>query len=94
MLKERRAYEARLDRQLAAWGTDLEDLKCRTRDVTLDGMMKFDQVLATLKRKHAEASVHLRELKEASDAGWDQVKVGTEKAWEEFMELFQHSSEH
>ena len=94
MLKDRKAYEAKLDRQLTAWGVDLEDLKSRTKEVTVDGMMKFDQALAVLKSRHDQASMHLRHLKASSDEAWEQLKAGTEEAWAEFKALLKHASEH
>jgi hypothetical protein len=90
MLKDRKAYEARLDEQLAGWGADIEVFKIKAKGVSVDGMMKFDQTVAALKQKHQEAGVQLRNLKEVGDEAWVQVMAATEKAWEEFKVAFQN----
>jgi hypothetical protein len=88
MLKDREAYEARLDEQLARWGADLEKLRDKAKVAGVDGMMKYDETVEALKQKHADASVHLGRLKAAGDDTWEQVKTGLEKGWEEFKALF------
>ena len=88
MLKDREAYEAKLEAQLTVWGQDLEGFKGRAKELTVDGMMQYDRTLEAMKRKHLEAGVHLRNLKETRDETWDQVRLGTEKAWVEIKALF------
>jgi len=92
MLKDRQAYEARLDQQFAKWDADLEILKARARDTSVDGMMKFDETVETLKRKQAEAGVHLARLKASGDDTWEQVKTGLDTAWDEVRALFGRTS--
>jgi hypothetical protein len=88
MLKDREAYEAKLDEQLANWEADIERFKVKAKSVGVDGMMKFDQAIEQMQRKGAEARVHLGNLKTASDDTWEQVKAGSEKAWGEFKAIF------
>ena len=89
MLKDRKAYETRLDEQLAAWGAGIARLKAKAKVASVDGMMKVDETLDTLKARHGEASVHLHQLKATGDETWEHVKVGTEKAWVELKALFE-----
>ena len=90
MLKDRQAYETRLDEQLNAWDADLQSFKEKAKSASVDGMMKYDQAVQALKHKHEEAGRYLAELKATSDDTWEQVKAGTEKAWSELKALFQH----
>jgi len=90
MLKDREAYEAKLDEQLAAWEADIERLKLKAKGVGVDGMMKFDQAIERMQCKRTEARVHLGNLKAASDDTWEQVKAGSEKAWAEFKAIFKN----
>jgi hypothetical protein len=93
MLRDRKAYEAILDQQMADWGVGLEAFKLKAKGVGVDGMIKYDQTLEALQRKHEEAGTHLANLKDAGEETWEQVKVGTDKAWGEFKALFKHASE-
>lgn len=92
MLKDRQAYEAKLDEQFAKWDADIEALKARARDASVDGMIKYDETVETLKRKKAEAGVHLARLKASGDDTWEQVKAGLDTAWDEVKALFGHTT--
>jgi hypothetical protein len=91
MLKDRKAYEARLDEQLASWEAEIERFKVKAKGVGVDGMMKFDQAIELMQRKNGEARVHLDNLKTTGDDTWEQVKSATEKAWAEFKAIFKSS---
>jgi hypothetical protein len=90
MLINRKAYEERLDAQLAQWTADIAAFKARAKDVSVDGMIKFDRTLEFLKVRHAEASVHLHNLKAAGDDTWDHLRAGTDRAWHELKAVFKH----
>lgn len=90
MLKDRKAYEERLEAQLAGWSADLALFKAKAKDVSVDGMMKLDRTLEAMKRRHEEAGVHLHNLKDAGDDTWIHVKAGTDRAWRELKAVFKH----
>ena len=90
MLKDRKAYEDRLDAQLAEWTANLADFKAKAKVASVDGMIKVDETLEALKQRHAEAAVHLHNLKATGDDTWLQVKAGTDKAWRELKAMFKH----
>jgi predicted methyltransferase MtxX (methanogen marker protein 4) len=92
MLENRKAYESRLDAQLAQWDADLDVLKAKARRAEVDAMVNYDKAIDALQRKHEEASVHLAKLKEASDETWECVKAGTEKTWHELKAMFHGSA--
>ena len=93
MLQDRQAYEAKLDEQLKGWEEDLAGFKGKAKEMSVDGMMKYDEALAALKKKHGEARVCLHDLKETGDETWEQVKAGTDKAWSEFKAFFKHDAD-
>jgi hypothetical protein len=93
MLKDRKAYETKLDEQLARWDRRLAKLKARTRETSVDAMVKYDQILDSLQRKQEEAGAHLKSLKAASDEGWEEVKTATEKVWSEVMAMAKGSNQ-
>jgi predicted nucleic acid-binding Zn-ribbon protein len=87
MLQDRKAYETKLDAQLAQWKGDLAVLRARTRRVTINAMVQGDQALDALQRKFDEAGSRLGSLKSATDELWENVKKDTDKVWIEFKAL-------
>lgn len=88
MLENRKAYESKLDAQLAQWDADLDVLKAKARRAEVDARVNYDKAIDALQRKHAEAGVHLVKLKAATDETWESVKAGTEKCWHELKAMF------
>jgi hypothetical protein len=93
MLADRKAYETKLDAQLAQWDADLNVLKAMARRAEVDAMVSYDQAIDALQRKHEEAGVYLGKLKAATDETWECAKAGTEKSWYELKAMFHGSAE-
>lgn len=92
MLKNRKAYETKLDAQLAQWKADIDVMKAKTKRTGVDVMVNYDKAIDALDKKHAEASKQLSDLKTATDDAWENVKTGTEKVWSEIKSQFQGSA--
>ena len=88
MLQDRKAYETKLDEQLATWKADLDVLKAKAARAEVDAKAGYDRSLEALDRKYAEASEHLRSLRSATDDAWESIKDHTDKAWEEIKAAF------
>ncbi len=93
MLENRKAYETKLDAQLAQWKAEIDVLKAEARRTSVDVMVNYDRTIDALQAKHEEAGKHLSGLKAASDDAWENVKAGTEKVWREVKSQFQSSPE-
>jgi len=93
MLPDRKAYEDKLDAQLAQWDADLTAFKARVRRTEVDAMIHYDQAVQSLQRGHDQAGIQLGHLKAVSDELWGTVKDGTDKAWQEIRTLFQRSKD-
>lgn len=91
MFEHRKAYETRLDAQLAQWDADIGVLKAKAARAEVDAKIRYDEALTGLQLKHDEVGIHLGKLRAASDETWEAVKAGAEKAWLEFKLLF-HSA--
>jgi hypothetical protein len=89
MLKNRKAFESDLDRQLAQWNADIDVLKAKAKRKEVDAMVHYDKAIDALVRKHDEASHKLQGLKAATDDAWEDLKSGTEKIWLELKALFE-----
>lgn len=93
MLENRKAYETKMDAQLAQWKADIDVLKAKTRRTGVDVMVNYDKAIDAMQGKHDEASKLLRELEAATDEAWENVKAGTEKVWLELKAEFQSPAE-
>lgn len=91
MLKNRKAYESKLDIQLARWAADLHVLKAKAARAEVDAKVSYDQAIDAMQHKHDDAGKHLQALKTATDEAWENVKTGTEKVWCEVKALFESS---
>jgi len=92
MLKDRKIYESNLEAQLAQWKADIDVLKAKAKRAEVGLMVKYDQGLDALQKKHDGAGQQLEKLKIASDDAWEGAKTSTEKVWGEFKALFQSSA--
>ena len=92
MLKDRKIYESNLEAQLAQWKADIDVLKAKGKRAEVGLMVKYDQSLDALQKKHEAAGKQLGKLKLAGDDAWDGAKTSTEKVWGEFKALFQSST--
>ena len=88
MLKDRKAYEDKLDEQLAGWGEDLEAFMTKAKGLGVDGMIRFDHSVEAVKQRLHDAGLHLQDLKATGDDRWEHVKAGTDKIWQDIKDLF------
>jgi multidrug resistance efflux pump len=89
MRMDRKAYESKLDEELARWKADIDLIKAKGKRAEVEAMDRYDQAIDALQRKHEEAETQLRRLKTASDEAWEGLKDRTEEIWLEFKALFQ-----
>ena len=83
MKDERKAYEEKLDAQLAEWNARIALLKAKDENAKADAKMDYYKIIEALEHKQGEAKAKLAELKTAGDEAWEAVKEGVEKSWAE-----------
>ncbi len=93
MLEQRKAYENKLQAQLALWKADIDVLQAKAGRAEVSAKIQYDKVIDSLQRTHAEADQRLRSLQDVGDEAWEGMKTGTEKAWTEFRTLFHKAKE-
>ncbi len=93
MLENRKAYESKLEAQLAQWEAEIDVLKAKAKRQGVDAMVGYDKTIDALQRKREEIKNHLLNLKGASDDTWESMKAGAEQAWLELKAMVRGSSE-
>ncbi len=80
-MDKREEYEKRLEAELNEWSAKIDVLKAKAAKTKSDVEINFSEEIAILEAKKKSAGKKLRELQEAGDGAWDDMKTGIEKAW-------------
>jgi hypothetical protein len=89
MNDKRKAYEEKLDAELKEWNAEIELLKAKAANVTAGMKIDYNETINVLQHKQTEVRKRLQELQAASDAAWEDLKIGLEKAWFEVRTAYQ-----
>jgi hypothetical protein len=78
VIKDREAYESKLEALLVRWELELKALKT---DIETRVDASKSQAVDALQHKFSEAAMHLRKLKTANDDVWESERAAVDKAW-------------
>jgi len=88
MENKRRAYEEKLDAQLAELAAQIRLFKAKAATSKAEAKVEYYRAIDALQLKQSEASAKLRQMKSAGNEAWDDFKSGAEKAWEDMMKAY------
>jgi hypothetical protein len=86
------AYHEKMDAQLKTWGADIEQLKAKAAMAKADVKVEYEKQLAQLRAKHGDAHTKLEELKRSSAAAWEELKTGSEMAFDDIRQSLKHAT--
>ena len=92
MKDKRKAYEEKIDAQLAEWNAQIALLKARADKAKAGAKIEYNKTIEALQRRQDEAGAKLHELKTAGDEAWEDLKTGAEKAWAEVKTAFRDAA--
>jgi len=92
-MEEKSSYQQKVEAQLEEWKADLEVLKAKAKDVTVDLQAEYNEKIKELEPKIAEGKAKLAELVDTADDAWDDVKEGAESIWKQMKETFNNVKE-
>jgi len=92
MKNKRKAYEDKLDAQLAEWNAKIDLLKAKADKATAEAKIEYYKTIESLQHKQADAKAKLQELKTSGDEAWEDIKAGAEKAWTEVKDAYHDAS--
>ena len=78
-LKE--AYLAKREAELKEWDAQILQLEAKAEQAQAQVKIQYFKQLESLRTKHTTVRDKLHELKQASGAAWETVKIGLETAW-------------
>jgi recombinational DNA repair ATPase RecF len=76
-------YRKKLAAQLKEWNAQIDLWEARAENAGADLKLKRAEMLHGLRAKQHAASETLKDLEKAGGEAWEQVRVTTEKIWED-----------
>jgi len=78
-----RQFEARLEEELKALETRIEELKVKASLARLELKSEFNQELEALEVLRNRLRARLEEIREGVEGAWEELRAGAEKAWDD-----------
>ena len=91
-MQDKKSYLQKLADQLHQWDAELDELKARADKAKAESKTKLLNEIDELRVKKETAQSKLKQLQEAGDEAWDDVKVGVERSWAELKGAFSKAS--
>lgn len=81
-------YMEKIDAKITQYNAKLALMKGKAAEVQVDMKLEYLSQMENLEKRRDELIKKHGQLKIASEHGWEDVKVGTEKAWSELEDVF------
>ena len=88
----KKAYQEKMEAQLKEWQAKIDVLKAKVDKAQADKRAKYYEKIDTLNSKQKAAASKLKELRQAGEGAWDDVKAGMEKAWKDLKTSVEDAS--
>ncbi len=80
-MSSKEAYKQKIEAELELAQAKLAEFKARAKSLTADARIRHAGRVDDLEQKVDTTKAKLKELGEASDADWEQLKDGVEDIW-------------
>ena len=80
-MSTKEAYKQKMEAELELAQAKLAEFKAQAKSSAADVRIKYAKQVDELEQKVDATKGKLKELGEASDDAWEQIKVGVESAW-------------
>lgn len=81
-MNKRHDYLDKIKAQLEEWEYDIDRLEARLEDLQGEARVKMDKAIADLKIKQKDMQIKMKQIEEAAEDAWQDVKDGFELAWD------------
>lgn len=83
------AYREKLEAQMREWTAKIDLLKARADQVEAEAKIEYSNRIEDIRQRKAALQEKLKELRNASDAAWNDIREGTEKAAADLRDALQ-----
>jgi archaellum component FlaC len=87
-MQDKKSYLQMLAEQLQELDTELDELKLKAHLAKADAQDELQKQIEELRSKKEMAQGKLKQLQDAGDEAWDDIKAGVEKSWTELRGAF------
>ena len=88
-MENKEAYRKKLEAQMREWSAKIDLLKARADQAEAESKIEYSDRIEDLRQRKEALQAKLRELQNASDAAWKDIKVGTERAAADLRDALQ-----
>ncbi len=85
-MSAKQAYEKKLEARLDEWKAEIDKLKAKAAGAEADAQLQYEKEIDNLQKRQAKAREKLKELRNAGDDAWEDMKAGMENAWSELQD--------
>ncbi len=90
-MEDKKSFLQKLAVQLQELDIELDELKVKAHLAKADARDELQKQIADLHVKREAAQGKLKQLQEAGDEAWDDIKDGVEKSWGELKGAFKNA---
>jgi len=80
-MSSKEAYKQKIEAELELAQAKLAELKAKAKSSAADAQINYEKLVDEIEHKVDTMKVKLKELGDASDDAWEEVKAGVENAW-------------
>ena len=87
-MEKRSLYMEKIDAKLTQYNAKLAQMKGKAAEVQVDMKLEYLDQVENLEKRRDEFVKKHDQLKTAGEHKWEDIKVGTEKTWNELEDAF------
>jgi mevalonate kinase len=91
-MSAKEAYKQKIEAELELAQAKLAEFKAQAKSSAADARIKNAQQVDELEQKINATKAKMKELGEASEDAWEQLKVGVESAWGALSTAFRNAA--
>jgi uncharacterized coiled-coil DUF342 family protein len=80
--------------KLDEWNTKIDELEVQARLAEMQNREKFESEIARMKQKRDEIRDRLENLPESGQKAFEELRQGTEQAWDVLSDAYQKARSH
>jgi hypothetical protein len=92
IMDDKKSYLQKMTDQLKQWDIKIAELKGKADKTEAESRAEFLSQIDVLHGKKKSVQDKLKQLQEAGDGAWDEMKNGLERSWTEFKGAFTKAS--
>jgi uncharacterized coiled-coil DUF342 family protein len=88
-MENKEAYREKLEAQMREWSAKIDILKAKADQAEAESKIEYKNRIEDLRKRKEALQEKVKELQNASDAAWKDIKAGTERAAADLKDALQ-----